>query len=100
MTSYVTFWYILPRFTLEEYPLSDSMHATLTDPFCSVAAAKSGPAGNHCPLCHQNTPPYDSGFRQHLLEDCKANCRNPHGEGRQAAESQMVREGKLLKPER
>ncbi|XP_043197628.1 centrosomal protein of 104 kDa-like [Amphibalanus amphitrite] len=37
---------------------------------------RSGPAGNRCPLCHQNTPPYDAGWRSHLVAECPANPRN------------------------
>ncbi|XP_037076891.1 centrosomal protein of 104 kDa-like [Pollicipes pollicipes] len=40
--------------------------------------ARSGPAGNHCPLCHRNTAPYDSGWQAHLITECPANSRNRH----------------------
>lgn len=36
---------------------------------------KAGPAGNRCPLCHQNCAPYESGWRYHLLNQCQQNLR-------------------------
>ncbi|KAF0314182.1 Centrosomal protein [Amphibalanus amphitrite] len=41
-----------------------------------LLTGRSGPAGNRCPLCHQNTPPYDAGWRSHLVAECPANPRN------------------------
>ncbi|XP_037790833.1 centrosomal protein of 104 kDa-like [Penaeus monodon] len=48
----------------------------------SCTPCKPEPIANHCPLCHENIPPWDEGWRVHLMpgpDCCPANSRaRPH----------------------
>lgn len=39
---------------------------TLSSSFM-ISAAESESTANHCPLCHCNIPPYEDGWRHHLI---------------------------------
>ncbi|XP_063592556.1 uncharacterized protein LOC134769747 [Penaeus indicus] len=53
----------------------------------SCTPCKPEPIANHCPLCHENIPPWDEGWRVHLMpgpDCCPANSRaRPHASKKQ-----------------
>ncbi|ROT65967.1 hypothetical protein C7M84_016059 [Penaeus vannamei] len=53
----------------------------------SCTPCKPEPIANHCPLCHENIPPWDEGWRVHLMpgpDCCPANTRaRPHASKKQ-----------------